>query len=168
MSDGTGDLEQLIAQAGALCVSDRRALLLKLTTRFLDEACSTPERQRLSIVICRIGATLDQHDCTPPAEPIASEEQLIALLRQGNRDAFVDCLTKLTGIDADEAKRALNGDSGELLARVCKKAGMERATYSAIVVLSDPARTPEQIEALLSLYDEATSQTAPRVTHEAA
>ena len=43
---------------------------------------------------------------------------------------------------------------------------MERATYSAIVVLSDPARTPEQIEALLALYDDA--RTDPQITHAAA
>ena len=165
MSDAT-DLEQLIAQAGALCTSDRRALLLKLTARFLDEACPTQERQHLSIVICRIGATLEQDGATP-TEPVPCEERLIALLRAGDRDAFIACFVQLTGIDADEARLALDGAGGEALARACKQAGLERATYSAIVVLSDPARGIEKTEALLLLYDDA-APADEHITHAAA
>ena len=99
-----------------------------------------------------------------PAEIIPCEDQLIALLRKGDREAFIAAFVKMTGIDAGEAARALNGDGGDALARACMKAGIARATYSAIVVLSDPARAPEQTEALLMLYEQA----AAHITHEAA
>jgi len=164
MSSIESGLEQVVAQAGALSVSDRRALLLKLTARFLDEACPSSERQHLSKIICRVGATLESQADVPPVEVVPCEEQLIALLRQGDNEAFIAAFVKMTGIDAGEATRALNGDGGDALARACMKAGIERATYSAIVVLSDPARAPEQTEALLMLYE----QPPARITHEAA
>jgi hypothetical protein len=162
----SGGLDQAISQASALCVSDRRALLLKLTARFLDETCGAAERRHLSKVISRIGATLESQAEPVPAEVMPCEERLISLLRAGDREAFIAGFTKLTGIDPVEAERALNGDGGDALARACMKAGIERATYSAIVVLSDPARALEQTEALLALYD--TAPTPARITHEAA
>lgn len=161
MSD---DLEQVISQAGALCVSDRRALLLKLTARFLDESCSAAERQHLSKVICRIGATLEAQAEPVPEEVLPCEEQLISLLRAGDRDAFIAAFVKMTGIDADEARLALDGEASDALARACMKAGIERSTYSAIVVLSDPKRDLEKTEALLQLYETQ----APHITHVAA
>lgn len=166
MSQPAEHLENLITQAGGLPVVERRALLLQLTGRFLDEACPEQERQRLSIVIGRIGATLEAQNGAEP-EPPSHEEKLISLLRSGAAQEFIACLAQITGIAPEEMDGALHGGNGEALARACKTAGLDRATYSAIVVLSDPARTPEQTEALLQLYD-AASPADPQVTHAAA
>ncbi len=156
MSQAAENLEDIIAVAGGLSAEKRRALLHELTARFLDEACPTQERQRLSTIIGHIGATLDlQNNVEPAPEPVSCEERLITLLRAGETDEFLACLAQLTGITIEEAISALHGGNGEVLARACKAAGLERATYSAIVVLSDPDRTAEQTEALLRLFDEA-------------
>jgi hypothetical protein len=169
MSQAAENLDQIITLAGGLSADLRRALLHELTARFLDEACTAQERQRLSIIIGRIGETLDLHNGAEPApEPVSCEERLITFLRAGETDAFLACLAQLTGITIEEAASALHGGNCEALARACKAAELERATYSAIVVLSDPDRTAEQTEALLCLFDEAASESAPHVTHAAA
>lgn len=169
MSQAAENLDQIIALAGGLSAELRRALLHELTARFLDEACTAQERQRLSSIIGRIGETLElQNSAEPAPEPVSCEERLITLLRAGETDAFLACLAQLTGIPIDEAVSALHGGNGEALARACKAAGLERATYSAIVVLSDPERTAEQTEALLGLFDEAAPPVDTSVTHVAA
>ena len=166
MSQPAENLEVLITQAGGLPVAERRALLLQLTGRFLDEACPEQERQRLSIVIGRIGATLEAQNGAEP-EPPSHEEKLIALLRAGALQESIACLAQITGIAPEEMTGALHGGNGEALARACKAAGIERATYSAIIVLSDPNRPAEATEALLQLYD-AAPPADPQVTHAAA
>jgi hypothetical protein len=169
MTQAAENLEDIIAMAGGLSAEKRRALLHELTARFLDEACPTQERHRLSTIIGHIGATLDlQNNAEPAPEPVSCEERLITFLRAGETDAFLACLAQITGIALEEATSALHGGNCEVLARACKAAGLARATYSAIVVLSDSMRAAEQTEALLQLYDEAAPQTDANVTHVAA
>ncbi|MGQ0742307.1 MAG: DUF2336 domain-containing protein [Alphaproteobacteria bacterium] len=159
------DLELAVEQANALGASERRALLLRLVAQLLDERTGAAERRRLSEVINRIAATLELK-MEMPLDSAACEERLLALLRAGEREMFTEVFAALAGITKVDAAALLNGGADGRIAQACRDMGLPREAYSAIVVLSDPARAPGQTEALLRLYDYLPPP--PHITHEAA
>jgi uncharacterized protein (DUF2336 family) len=78
-----------------------------------------------------------------------AENALLEVLRAGNLDAFRSMLSELAGNGTEPALESLENDDGRALACICKDAGLSRAAYSAIVLLSNPARASEKTEALL-------------------
>jgi hypothetical protein len=50
--------------------------------------------------------------------------------------AFADVLARTLSLDADETRKLLNDARAEGLASACRKAGLDRAAFSAIVVLT--------------------------------
>jgi uncharacterized protein (DUF2336 family) len=96
------------------------------------------------------------------------EAKLIDELRAGNMDAFRATLSEIAGNETGSALDALNGGHGELLANACKRAGLSRATYSAIVLLADRGRKHELTEALLFAYDPEKNMTQNRDKDRAA
>lgn len=89
-----------------------------------------------------IRAQLDAH--------CRAEKKLLEELRAGNMDAFRSTLSELAGKNVAPAMDALEHDDGRALASICKNAGLSRAVYSAIVLLSNAARAPEKTQALLA------------------
>lgn len=79
-----------------------------------------------------------------------AEHKLLEVLRAGKLDAFRSMLSELAGQNADTAMDALDNGDGKALASICRNAGLSRAAYSAIVLLSNAARAPEKTQALLS------------------
>ncbi len=190
MPEGMEHLNELIGLAGGLPAEQRRVLLHELTNLFLENegAFTAHERETLGAVINQIAATLAEDDVLHIAAQASSalaqvlnvrratmaktdhppcEEQLIGLLRAGQRDEFLACFAQAAGITPEEARRALNDESGALLAAACRAAGFERSAYSAIVLLAEPLKSlpAEKTEALLQLYAPAP---ASQVTHQAA
>jgi hypothetical protein len=93
----------------------------------------------------------------PKPAPLPSEQDLLCLLRSGALRDFLAAFAAATHRSTEDAEAALSDESGRSLAELCREEGFQRATYSAIVLLSDPLhlRAPERNLALLSLYDDA-------------
>lgn len=144
--------------AASLSASDRCELALTLA----------PSVETQQVQSATLANAIDWHR---PAiledAAVLPEEQLVAFLRDGQVEEFVAHFAALTGLTPDGASRAICDESGEALVAACKRAGFERATYSAIVVLSDPLgrRAPERTEAMLALYDKVP---ADQITYAAA
>ncbi len=85
------------------------------------------------------------------ATPIADSPALVHAARTMN-GAFADVLAPVLALDIGETRALLNGPSADALAAACRKAQIDRATYSAIVVLT--ARDGDVVERL-NAYDRA-------------
>jgi uncharacterized protein (DUF2336 family) len=84
-----------------------------------------------------------------------SEPILLAKLRAHSIAEFRSLFVNIAGDEAAAALDALQAGVGEPLAVACKTAGLSRAAYSSIVLLSDVGhmRPPEITEALLEAYE---------------
>ena len=87
------------------------------------------------------------------------ETKLLQELRAGNFDAFRLTLAEIAGTKADGALDALENGDGRPLASACKSAGLSRAAYSSIVLLTDTSRAPEKTESLLFVYETKQGET---------
>jgi hypothetical protein len=183
-------LEQLIGLAGGLPAEQRRALLTTLLELSKESAASFSPRERetLNAVINQVSETLGNEmllrinaeaaqalaraveaRALPQVNGVQTEERMIGLLRAGVGQEFLACFARLTALTLEEAAQALRDENGYALAAACQRAGLERSTYSAIVLLSDPRqlRSAKQTQALLRLYDNPP-HSEPQVTHQAA
>jgi len=68
--------------------------------------------------------------------PVANPLALVHAARTMN-GAFADVLAPLLALDAGETRALLNGTSADGLAAACRKAQIDRATYSAIILLTN-------------------------------
>lgn len=87
------------------------------------------------------------------------ETQLLEELRAGNFGAFRLTLSEIAGTKADFALDSLKSGNGRPLAHICKNAGLSRAAYSSIVLLTDASRAPEKTRSLLFAYETEQSET---------
>ena len=87
--------------------------------------------------------------------PVKLEPRLLEKLRKCDVAEFRTLFVEAAGAEAAGALDALNDGNGEPLALTCKRAGLSRAAYSSIVILSDTARSrpPEMTESLLTAYE---------------
>lgn len=87
--------------------------------------------------------------------PKPLEPRLLEPLRRHNVDGFRAAFREAAGENATHALEALAEGNPVPLASACKSAGLSRAAYSSIVILSDIAHTqmPEAIESLLNAYE---------------
>jgi hypothetical protein len=70
-----------------------------------------------------------------PQRPAIDAPALVHAARTMN-GTFVDVLARALTLDAQAARELLNDPTGESLARACRNAQLDRATYSAIVILT--------------------------------
>ncbi|MGY9106325.1 MAG: DUF2336 domain-containing protein, partial [Alphaproteobacteria bacterium] len=89
----------------------------------------------------------------------STEALLLKALRTGDIEAFRSTLHDIAGGETAPALDALEMGNGQLLARLCKSAGLSRATYSTIILLADSARDGEITASLLFAYDPDESET---------
>jgi hypothetical protein len=80
-----------------------------------------------------------------------------------SRGDFTAALVRHVGIPAETAVEILKDESGRALAIVCKGAGVNRATFSALAVLAGPVRRAGENFALLSIYDRVPANGAARL-----
>jgi hypothetical protein len=85
------------------------------------------------------------------APPVADAPALVHAARTMN-GAFADVLAPALALDIGETRALLNGATADALATACRKAQIDRATYSAIVVLT--AKDGDVVERL-NAYDRA-------------
>jgi hypothetical protein len=71
--------------------------------------------------------------------PVADASALVHAARSMN-GAFADVLAPALALDVRETRALLNGAPAEALATACKNAHIDRAAYSAIVVLTAKGR----------------------------
>ena len=109
-----------------------------------DVDCAT--RARLRVQLCShpelAGRVLPRESAT---------QGLIETARQGGN--LVMALAARLGVDEKTAARILADETGIALARACKGAGMDRATFSALAVLARPARDRIHAYALLDAFE---------------
>jgi uncharacterized protein (DUF2336 family) len=96
------------------------------------------------------------------------EVKLLEELRSRNMHSFRATLSEIVGVECDSALVSLECGHGASLAKLCKQAGLSRATYSAIVLLMDTARAHEITEALLFAYEAEQDLTQNCETNRAA
>lgn len=89
---------------------------------------------------------------------------LVQLLRQGKIAEFVAGIARLARMDLQMAHRITFDDGGETLAVVCKAIGIDRTTFSDLLLLTnvDSSRSREDRDALLGVYTRITPEAAQR------
>jgi hypothetical protein len=125
----------------------RELLLGELRALLEDWPADYPEAMRYAFA-----ALLDNaaRDTAPPGRAVDGPT-LVHAARTMN-GAFVEVLASALALDADETRSLLSDASGDALARACRKAHLDRACYSAIVVLA--AKGGDIVERLKA-YDRA-------------
>jgi hypothetical protein len=109
----------------------REALLGELHALLEDWPSDYPEAMRYAFA-----ALLDKvaRETAPPGRAVDAPT-LVHAARTLN-GTFVEVLALALALDADETRDLLSDTSGDALARACRKAHLDRAAYSAIVVLT--------------------------------
>jgi hypothetical protein len=162
---------RLIGLAQEATPAKRHELLLEITTIFVETARGLSDKER--DIFCLIIAQLAQ--TSPPSERRAlgarlaavpgvapsllqdlgpSESELIALLRQGRAREFASALARALECRLEDVEALFADPLTGALAQACRDVGFARATYSTIVLLSDPLhlRSGADTERLLTLF----------------
>lgn len=95
-------------------------------------------------------AILSRNDEGEAADVAPVDSQAVLGAARGQRD-FVPVLAHLTGIPPDLA--AIIAADAYALATLCKGAGISRPTFSAMAILTGPARSVAENFAMLALFD---------------
>lgn len=91
--------------------------------------------------------------------PRADEQMILSAARNAGRD-FVTVFAAGTGLSRPLAQAVLSDGSGEALAVICRGTGLDRATFSALVLLKAPRGTP------LGAFDTVTPKAAAHLVQE--
>lgn len=116
-------------------------------------------RDRARILAC------NEATQTEEGQPLAAsgEQLLIAAARQGDTAALVAAFVSALQIPKSVALRIVEDTTGNALAVACKAAGMARATYSALALLTVPQLRHEPAQRMPHLKDfESISPVAAR------
>jgi len=97
-------------------------------------------------------ATLARNDAQSVMPAVAVDEDALLAAARAEKD-FPRALAELTGVPRTIGTEIIADKSGRALAVVCRAANINRATFSAIVTLSGPARAVHESFSLLSVYD---------------
>ena len=95
----------------------------------------------------------------PPRE--SSDQTLIETARQGGN--FVAALAARLSVDEKMAAQILDDESGVALAVACKAAGMDRATFSTLALLTRPGRDRVHAYAVLDAFENVAAGEAARM-----
>jgi hypothetical protein len=90
------------------------------------------------------------------ADAAVDGETLLLVARNGTRD-FAGALSEAAAIPRTTAEAILSDASGEALAVLCRGAGLDRATFSAVAVLRGARELP------LSVFDTVAEHAAHRL-----
>lgn len=93
-----------------------------------------------------------------PRPAVKGETDIVSQLRSGNLDGFLTAFENAAGPAALAAWRTLSKGDASLLAVVCRNAGLSRAAFSAMVVLSNPGRDADETEKFLAAFEREKSQ----------
>lgn len=115
----------------------------------------------------------DQEELLSPAEKFVLRKErlnqlnaqlLTSLVRQGRIPEFVAAIARLAKIDLTMARRIVFDNNGEMLAVVGKAIGIDQATFSDLVLLTDVdgKRTESVRIALLGVYNRIKIESAQR------
>jgi len=93
-----------------------------------------------------------------------NESLLHQLIRAGKEPEFVHAFAKLAGVRVRTIERMVKAKNTDAAAIICKSAGFDRSTFSAIACLFDGTAdgTGHGPHPLLRLYDEVTPESAQR------
>lgn len=97
-------------------------------------------------------ATLARNDAQAVMPALRMDDDALLAAARAQQD-FPLALSKLSGVPRILASEIVLDKSGRSLAVVCRAANINRAAYSAIVVLAGPARAAHESVSLLSAYD---------------
>lgn len=160
-------LDEIISvfEETAVGLSDKERDIFCLIIAQLAETLMPAERRALSARLARVPGTAPSllRDLGP------TESELIGLLRSGYADQFINAFARTTDIDPAIVRDIVSDPADGRLAEICHHAGLARATYSTIVLLSDPLalRPQAHTEMLLTLF-ESQSPTMLHATPHAA
>jgi len=100
---------------------------------------------------------LEPDDAEAARIAAADATALLAIARQPAGRDFASALEAAFGIPHHTAREILDDTSGEPLAVLCRGAGIDRAIYSAVVLLKGPSAIP------LSIFDTVPQHAAERL-----
>ena len=89
---------------------------------------------------------------------------LVEIARQGGD--IIPALAEKLGVDAKMAAQVLDDETGAALAVACKGAGLDRATFSALVLMAHPGRDRIHVYAMLDAFDNVPNSEATRLLHD--
>jgi hypothetical protein len=138
--EADGETRQAVADAVALRADAPIGLLNQLFFAASEEA-----RQRI----------IARNDGAPErsAGPADFDEDALIDTARRARELFPSQFARGTGLSREIADEVLRDESGRALAIVCKGAHARRATFSALAILTHPARAIEDSYMLLANYD---------------
>jgi hypothetical protein len=93
----------------------------------------------------------------------ARESTSQALIEAARLGGLEEALAASLGVDARMAKQILEDESGAALAVACKGAAIDRAAFSALVLLAQPGRDRNHAFAALDAFDNVPASEATRV-----
>ncbi|MBS0275536.1 MAG: DUF2336 domain-containing protein [Proteobacteria bacterium] len=102
-------------------------------------------------------------DGTQPHIPGADEKAIVAAARNTENGAFTASFAKMLGIETVTAERILHDHSGRALAIACKGAHLTRATFSAIVLITEGGSSVADTRERLSSFDSVPLTGAERL-----
>jgi hypothetical protein len=143
-------LLQLADQGPAL----RAALAEEVTELLAAWPSDYPQSVRLVCEALLAKATRDM-TTTNNANQEAGLQSVIEAARKGG-DVTVP-LARSLHVDAGKAERILGDASGSALALACKSAGIDRAAFSALVLLLWPQRDRNHAFTVLDAFDKAAA-----------
>jgi Uncharacterised protein conserved in bacteria (DUF2336) len=88
---------------------------------------------------------------------------LIGAARKGDNDGVVQTLSQAVGVDDKMARQILDDESGAALAVACKGVNLDRAAFSALVLMAHPGRDRIHAFAVLDAFDNVPTSEATRV-----
>jgi uncharacterized protein (DUF2336 family) len=102
-------------------------------------------------------------DGTQPELPRANEKEIVAAARSRTNGEFTRAFASMLGIEAGTAERILLDSSGRALAIACKGAHMNRATFSALALLTEVANGDSDTRERLASFDSVPLTAAERL-----
>lgn len=120
----------------------------------------------------KLDVPVDERSVSPAEQFIIRKERmgrlnpglLVQLLRQGRVAEFIAGMAHLAKMDVHMVHKITFDDEGETLAIVCKAVGIDRTTFSDLLLLTnlDGSRTRADRDALLDVYGRITMESAQR------
>jgi len=156
-------LEKIVRMIDA---DTRRALAEKLGAReetplpLLNEFYFDAPSETRDAIVLRNALLADG---AQPDVPFADEKEIVAAARSKTNGEFTQAFAHMLGIERDTAERILLDHSGRSLAIACKGAHMNRATFSALAVLTEVAGGTADMRERLSSFDSVPLTAAERL-----
>lgn len=90
-------------------------------------------------------------------------QAVIEAARGGDNDGVVAALSQLLGVDDAMTRQILDDETGAALAVACKGANLDRAAFSALVLMARPGRDRAHAYAVLDTFDSVPMSEASRL-----